>query len=299
MKRGASFSDLYSQASTPFGTNFNPAANDPTTNRPLPPNFLRDFVGWGDINLREPASSSNYHSLQVSLNRRFANQLQYGLSYTWSKSHDYNSDDGNTVSRLVPVRVWNYGLSTFDVTHVLKVNWLYDLPRLSRGPAMLRAVLNDWQFSGIYSAASGLPLGLGFTTVTPVDITGSPTDGARVVLTGNPVLPRGERNFYRWFNTSTTALPAVGTIGNAARTNIRGPGINNFDLVGLKNIRITERFRAQLRGEFYNAFNHTQYSAVDTTSRFDGQGRQVNSQLGQITATRPGRRIQLAFRILF
>jgi hypothetical protein len=283
----------------PFGTNFTAAANDPTTNRPLPPNFLRDYPGWGDINLREPGSSSNYHSMQVSANRRFASKLQYGVSYTWSKSHDYNSDDGNTVSRLVPVRVWNYGLSSFDITHVLKVNWLYDLPGVKSGNRAIKAVVNDWQFSGIYTAASGQPLGLGFNTVNAVDITGSPTDGARVVLTGNPVLPRGERSFYRWFNTSVTAQPAVGTIGNAARTNIRGPGTNNFDLVAYKNISFFERVRTQFRAEFYNAFNHTQYSAVDTTSRFDAQGRQVNTQLGQITATRPGRRIQLALRVTF
>ncbi|HYO84043.1 MAG TPA: hypothetical protein VES20_21750 [Bryobacteraceae bacterium] len=57
--------------------------------------------------------------------------------------------------------------------------------------------------------------------------------------------------------------------------------------------------RAQLRGEFYNAFNHTQWSGLDTTARFDAQGRQVNTQFGQVISTRPGRRIQLALRIMF
>ena len=47
--------------------------------------FRAAAPGWGDVNLREPAGSSNYHSLQVSANRRFSSRLQYGMSYTWSK----------------------------------------------------------------------------------------------------------------------------------------------------------------------------------------------------------------------
>jgi len=277
----------------PFGQNFLPQ------NRGLQPAFLRPVVGYGDISIREPAGSSNYHSLQVSLNRRFARGLTYGVAYTWSKSHDYNSDDGNQVSALVPVRVWNYGLSTFDRTHVLKANWLYDLPKLSRGPRAARWVLDDWQFSGILTVSSGPPTGIGFGLVQAVDITGSPTDGARIVVRENPALPRGDRTFDRYFRTDVFAPPAVGTIGNAARTQLRGPGIHTWDLTAYKNFHTRERFRTQLRAEFYNAFNHTQWSALDTTARFDAQGRQVNGLFGQVIATRPGRRIQLALRVSF
>jgi hypothetical protein len=283
----------------PFGANFVPEAIDPTTNRPLPPNFLRPYIGYGNINLREPAGSSNYHSLQASANRRFASGLQFGVSYTWSKSLDYVSDDTATVSSLVSPRVWNYGLSSFDRTHVLKANWLWDLPAWRSAPAVVRAITNGWQLSGIYTASSGAPLGVGFSTVTPVDITGSPTEGARIFVTDDPVLPRGERTFERYFDTSVFALPPIGTFGNAASTLIRGPGINNWDLTAYRNFSVTERLRAQLRAEFYNAFNHTQWSALDTTARFDAQGRQVNTQFGQVTATRPGRRIQLAVRVVF
>jgi hypothetical protein len=283
----------------PFGTNFTPAAIDPTTNRPLPPNFLRPYPGWGNINIREPAGSSNYHSLQASANRRFTAGLQFGASYTWSKSLDYVSDDGATVSSLISPRIWNYGLSSFDRTHVVKVNWLWDLPQWKTAPTVLGWIANDWQMSGIFTASSGPPLGATFSTVTAVDITGSPTEAARISVTGNPVLPRRERTFDRYFDTLVFVLPETGTFGNAARTVIRGPGIHNWDLTAYKNFSIRERVRTQFRAEFYNAFNHTQWSALDTAARFDAQGRQVNTQFGQVTATRPGRRIQLALRILF
>ncbi|MCC6363428.1 MAG: carboxypeptidase regulatory-like domain-containing protein [Bryobacterales bacterium] len=283
----------------PFGTNFLASSKDTTNNSVLPPNFLRPQPGWGDISMIEPASSSNYHSLQVSVNRRYTSRLQYNLSYTWSKSLDYNSGDGDSVSTLVPVRVWNYGLSSFDRRHVLKVNWQYDLPGIASAPALVKAATSGWAVSGIYTAVSGAPLGVGFGTVNSVDITGSPTNGSRIDVTGNPVLPRGERSFYRWFDTSVFARPAIGTFGNSARTVVTGPGTNNFDLSAFKNFRVKERFEAQFRAEFYNAFNHTQFSAVDTTARFDAQLRQVNTQFAQVTATRPGRRIQLALRLSF
>jgi hypothetical protein len=179
------------------------------------------------------------------------------------------------------------------------VNWLYDLPGVKRAPAVVKAIVNQWQVSGIYTVTSGAPLGVGFSTVNTVDTTGSPTEGARIDIKGNPNLSRGERNFYQWFRTDVFSQPAVGTFGNSARTVIRGPGINNFDLTAFKNFSIKERVRTQLRAEFYNAFNHTQFSGLDTTARFDAQGRQVNTQFGQITSTRPGRRIQLALRVMF
>jgi hypothetical protein len=135
--------------------------------------------------------------------------------------------------------------------------------------------------------------------VNTVDITGSPTEGARIDVKSDPNLGHGEREFTRWFRTDVFALPAVGTYGNTARTSIRGPGANNFDVTVFKNFVYKERLRTQLRAEFYNAFNHTQFTGLDTTARFDAQGRQVNTQFGQITSTRAGRRIQLALRLSF
>jgi len=284
----------------PFGTNFDPRNADSTANNvPLPQAFLRPIIGYNNINIREWASSSNYHSLQVSANRRFATGIQFGGSWTWSKALDFNDNDTDNVSVLVPVRVWNYGLASFDRTHVLKLNWLWDVPKTSlRGPAGL--VVNDWQVSGIASFVSGQPLGIGYSTTTAVDITGSPTDGARIVITEDPNIPKSERTFSRNFRTDVFRLPARGTIGNAAKTNIRGPGINNWDIALFKNFPIyKERVRMQFRTELYNAFNHTQFTGLDAGARFDPQGNQVNARLGEFTSARSPRVIQFALRMYF
>jgi TonB-dependent Receptor Plug Domain len=286
-------------ASIPFGANFDPRNADPSNSAvPLPPNFLRSYPGYGNVLYREPAASSNYHSLQVSANRRFTSGLQFGANWTWSKAMDF-TDGVSDVSTLVSPRVWNYGLAGFDRTHVVKINWLWDVPsRRIRWP-IAKAVLDGWQINGIASFISGEPLGINATTTTGVDITGSPTDGYRPVVTGNPVLPKSERTVDRFFDTSVFGLPAIGTFGNAAKTVIRGPGTNNWDLAFLKNFRIREGVQIQFRIEMYNAFNHTQFNAVDTTARFDPLGNQVNAQFGQLTNTAAQRTMQLGLKFMF
>jgi hypothetical protein len=283
----------------PFGTNFKPSNNDPTTNKVLSPAFVRPYIGYNNINYLEAAGTSNYHSLQVQANRRFARRLQFGVSWTWSKAMDFVDTNTDAVSTLVPVRVWNYGLASFDRTHVLKANWLWDVPKVPWRDPVSKWVLNNWQCSGIASFISGQPTGVSFTTTAGTDITGSPTDGARVVMAGNPVLPKDERTIDRYFRTDVFRVPAVGTVGNAAKTVLRGPGINNWDLAVYKNFPAFEKARIQFRWELYNAFNHTQFSALNTTARFDPTGAQVNALFGTLTAARAARRMQFALRASF
>jgi len=287
----------------PFGTNFLRENADPASpNVPLPPNFLRPYTGYGNITHAEFASSSSYHSMQVSANRRFARGLQFGLAWTWSKAMDYNSGDGEAVSNLVSRRVWNYGPSDFDRTHVVRLNWLYDIPNLRVSTALVRAILHHWQLSGIYGFTSGTPTPISFSTTTAVDITGSPTDGARVVLTGDPNLPESQRTFSRNLRTEVVQLPAVGTIGQSTRFPIRGPRNQNWDLTIFKNFPIRETLRFQLRWEMYNAFNSTQFSSIDTAARFDPRAAgfpQVNGRFGEFTAAGTARVMQIALRLYY
>lgn len=284
----------------PFGTNFLPSSADPSNpGTPLPQAFLRPYIGYNDILYREYAGSSNYHSLQVSANRRFARNLQFGGSWTWSKAMDFNSAEGDLLSTFIKARTYAYAVSTLDRTHVLKVNWLWDIPSPKSVWKPAGAVLSQWQLSGIVSCVSGTPTGVGFSQVNAADITGSPTDNARIVVTGNPVLPKGERTFDRNFRTDVFQLPARGTFGNSARTILRGPGINNWDASLRKTIPVTDRVKLQFRWELYNAFNHSQFSDIDTAARFDAQGRQVNTRLGAFTAARSPRIMQFALRASF
>jgi hypothetical protein len=256
-------------------------------------------LGYTSINYYEDGANSSYHSLQVSANRRFTKNLEFGAWWTWSKALDYTDSDFGSVATLVPARVWNYGPAGFDRKHTVKINWLYSLPNLKSGLKQARAVLNDWQVSGIATFQSGAPLAVGYTLATAVDTTGTPDIGSRIVILSNPVLSSGDRMFSQNFKTNVFAPPPVGSLGNAAKYNLTGPGINNFDTALFKDVTIHERLRFQFRAEAYNLFNHTQFSAWNTTARFDAKGNQINTQFGQDTAARNARIMQFALRLRF
>jgi hypothetical protein len=265
----------------------------------LPDNFLRSYTGYSGVSYINYGATSNYHSLQAMLNRRFAKGLQFGTSYTWSKWLDAVDYDDNSVSPFVSAKQWNYGLSAMDRRHNLRVNFLYDLPNVPMKDIASRWVLNGWQVSGITSFISGAPGNVGFSTTNNKDITGTPSQGARVVVTGKVQLPKGEQTFSSFFRKDVFQLPAVGTLGNGGKWLFTGPGINNWDLSFVKNFPIREPLKLQFRAEMYNAFNHTQFSGVDSTARFDANGNQVNTTLGQFNGARTPRQMQMALRFTF
>jgi len=285
----------------PLGANFKPANADPSNPKtPLPANFLRGpYYGYSGVSYVNWGATSNYHSLQATVNRRFAKSLQFGISYTFSKFLTATDFDGNTVSPFVPARIWNYGPSTYDRTHNLRVNWIWDVPGPRWNNRVSHLTFGGWQFSGINAFITGSPASVGFATTNNADITGTPSSGARPIITCNPVLSRGDRSFYKYFNTGCFQLPAVGTLGDPAHGYLRNPGIGNWDLSLFKNVPIRESIRLQLRLEAYNAFNHTQFSGIDTTARFDASGNLTNTTFGQITQSRTPRQVQLALRLSF
>jgi hypothetical protein len=286
----------------PYGKHFQALSQDTTTGRPLPDTFLAPYSGYSTIQIDEFASSSNYHSMQVQVNRRFAQGLQLGAAWTWSKSMDFVSNDFAAVADVVPIRIWNYGKSDFDRTHVLQVNWTWDLPRATRlvKSSVVGAIADNWQLSGIASFISGAPTGVSFTALNGVDIPGG-GDGVRPVVLADPILPKGERTLGRYFRTDMFGVPAVGTYGNAPRDVFRGPGVNNFDVSIFKNIPLFhERARFQLRFEAYNTFNHTQFSGVNTSAIFNtATGQQTNAAFGSVTSARPARVGQVSARFSF
>jgi hypothetical protein len=292
----------------PYGTRFLPSSIDPTTgNTPLPDNFLRPLPGYADIQYIETASTSNYHSLQTQINKRFSRGLQFGVSWTWSKSMNLVNGNNDAVNPFLDYRMRNYGKGNFDRTHNFVLNYVYNVPRLSQvwNNSLVKWVFDNWDVAGVTTFTSGAPLGLSYSLVSAADIVGGGGAGVdtRVNLTGNPVLPKSERTVLRHFDTSVVQAPtrAEFGIGNAPKDPIRGPGINSWDVSFYKNIPFSknEARRLQLRFEFYNFFNHASFQNVDTAARFDAAGRQVSGTFGQYTSTLDARRIVLGAKFYF
>src|SRR5258706_12750674 len=146
-------------------------------------------------------------------------------------------------------------------------------------------------------------------------------------MVGNPIMPSDQRTVDRYFSVNSTTNPgvsmafamptplvctgntcaplSVANIGNAPTAVFRGPGPKNWDMTLFKDIRITERFRSQLRFEAYNVFNHTQFNAIDTTITFDGSptsktyGQNTRATSGNVTSARDPRILQLSIRFSF
>ena len=116
----------------PLGAQFLPRTPNPVTpGTPFPNAFLVPIQGYSAISYKADDASSNYHSLQVTANRRFTHGIQFGLAYTWSKAMDWVDTDFGAVNNAVPAslfRAWNYGLAGFDRTQILNLNWMWDVP---------------------------------------------------------------------------------------------------------------------------------------------------------------------------
>ncbi|HYJ87981.1 MAG TPA: hypothetical protein VEW46_18085 [Pyrinomonadaceae bacterium] len=273
-----------------------PQNRDPlTAANPRNNDFLRPFRGYGDIQQNTWGGTSNYNSLQVQANRRYASGFQYGVAYTYSKSFDYANDDTSDVNKSRPYKDFNYAPSDFDQTHILTVNYIYDVPGLSRksNNRFVRAVFDNWQISGTTSYVSGKPKNLttnftaGTATITAgqtcppgsfqtsatvctmiTDFTGGQVN-ARPSIICDPmsgVSGADSSGTPYVVNSGCFAPPAfLGQIGNAPRNLIRMPSIFNNDLALFKNIKIGERREIQLRWEVYNIFNHSNFRDIDAT----------------------------------
>jgi hypothetical protein len=264
-----------------MGAHFNTASQDPSQpGKPLADNFLRPYYGWGNINTRSNGYNSNYHSLQVSAQRRFNAGLQVGVAYTFSKALDVADGDTSAVSPYFAPRSRNYGRAGFDRPQQFVANYVYDLPKfgtkMNFKPAKI--VLDNWEVSGVTSFISGSPFTPGLGWTNSQDPTGS-AEGARVNIVGS-CQGSDTHTFYKWFNTGMAAAPVIGSwgnpnvtmanFGNAGVNVCTGPGINNWDLAISKRFPLWREGKyVQFRTEMFNAPNHTQYSGVNTGTSFN------------------------------
>jgi hypothetical protein len=205
---------------------------------------------------------SNYNALQVRLEKRFSEGLQFDANYTWSRSFDIYSGIaayGGMANILQNNQDINgdYGPAAFDEPERFALSTLYEVP-VGRGRKFnlgwANWVLGGWNVSGILNLGSGLPFSVYCCPRnTPVNQTGSPLSMVRANLVGN--INQGGHTVLQWFNTHSFATPAVGTFGNAARGIGRTPAMHQLDLSFMKNFHITERHTLQYRLDIFNAFS--------------------------------------------
>ncbi len=288
------------------------------------------FASIGDVSTN---GTSNYNALQASVNHKFSHGLQFLASYTYSHAMDLASGFENSgfggggsggFGNLRSTNPFNphldYGDSNYDARHRLVISYVYDIPSVRRFKAfhwVPSRVSDGWNISGITTFQSGFPLDVvdssfpsltssAYTFYTAFGLAG--WDVPNVVGPIQYLNPRSSAG-NQWFATTPSpagcsagtppcvegafSAPTIGTEGNAGRDIIHGPGRNNFDFALMKDTQITERTKVELRFEFFNVFNHTQFDPNGIDTDFNSSG------FGTETAAFAPRIIQLAAKVYF
>ncbi|MGH9404990.1 MAG: carboxypeptidase regulatory-like domain-containing protein [Terriglobia bacterium] len=259
------------------GFNFNPTLNQ----TPAPPtNLYRPYTGWGAITEEEMTDLSDYNSLQVNFERHMSKGVQVGAAYTYSKAMDDGSGYSDAPQNAYDRRA-DWAPSAFNSTHVLQLNYDWDLPFLKRRGGALGTVLGGWEFAGITTVETGLPLNIGLTGAGH-GLATRPDAIAAI----NPIHEVDE-----WFSTSSFAAAPPGFFGNSARDSVTGPAMTVFNWSLYKHFYIHERFDSELRFEAYNVFNQVNFNGVSTSL---GAGN-----FGVVTSAHDPRIIQLGLMLHF
>ncbi len=276
-----------------FGMSANPAIYGPgaTLNNI---NDRRPLRPYGDNKKNSSEGNSNYHGLQVELNKRFSRGFSVLGVYTFSKSIDQSSNIALGASIPNPLNLRSqYGLSDFYAKHIFSCSWIWDLPRLTQSHSALRAVAGGWQINGLVSRRSGMPVNV--TSGADVALSGTPNQ--RPDVAGNPVLSGGRpraQKILAWFDRTAFAQPANGTYGNAGRNALIGAPAATTNLGAFKSFALPGRegLRLQFRSEFFNVFNSVNLGPPNTNLR-------SGATMGRITSADDARVIQFALKLLF
>ena len=232
--------------------------------------------GVPQITMWSHRGDSIYHSLQAMFSNKFQNNSMLQVAYTFSKNLGDTTFgyvgastvfSDNTNSRI------NRGPVDFDRRHVLSATLIYNLPALKNSNKFLRQVAGGWESNTIVNYASGNALTIQGTSSLG-DPSGTGTNGA---FTGRPLRVAGQpchlssspRN--QWLNPAAFTWDGfkVGTFGNSGPGVCAGPPVDNVDFSIVKNWKMTERLKLQLRLEMFNVFNHPQF-------RFNGSNLGYN-----------------------
>jgi trimeric autotransporter adhesin len=237
------------------------------------------------------------HSLSLRLNRRLAQGIGGGVTYTLSRSRDNASSlggSGGVVAQNDKDLGAEWGLSSFDQRHRLSGSLTWELPfgpnrRWLTKEGWASQVFGGWILGANLAMASGTP----YTARVTGDVTdvSRGTNGTlRADYTG-AAIALAHPTIDAFFNTAAFAIPAAGTFGSAGRNTIVGPGSTNLNMSLQKSFTLAGTRGFSLRAQANNVLNRAQWAAIDTL---------VNSPtFGHVTSVRAMRSVQLIARVMF
>jgi hypothetical protein len=234
------------------------------------------YQGYGPINTITSAINSNWKALEINLRHPVTDSLFVTAAYTWSHSLSNES-----VVNIYKPRAY-YGPSVVNTPQIFSASLIWNVPGPRPASGWISSFLGGWKISDITTLRTGFSLTPGLSiarqglAVRP-DLSGATLSGPKTVS--------------EWFNRDAFTAPAPGYFGNAGTGTIRGPGLVDFDMALYKDFRLREHRMLQFRGEFFNVFNHTNFSAISTNY---GAGN-----FGQVTSALDPRIMEMVLRFQF
>ena len=260
---------------------------EPTTGAGCPPDGVPVF---SSVFAQDTIAHSNYHSLQILVEKRFSRGLQFTGAYTWSKSIDNASSFENILAPADFGR--SRSLSLFHAAHRAVFSYYWELP-VAKHEGFAGTLLNGWALSGITTFQTGFPIRIRSDDDNELMFSFDFELPGRPDLVGpfTRMDPRKNPD-HRFFDPSAFAAQGPGTLGSAPRTVCCGPSINNWDFAIHKNTPIRERMKVEFRAEFFNLFNRSQFFNPDGNIT-DGD------EFGTIKRAKDPRQIQFAVKLSF
>jgi hypothetical protein len=258
------------------------------------------YPSLGYIEYTNDGGNSNYHGLEVSLNKRLSAGLSIDAAYTWSKTLSDIAGDplagggglGVQDSRNIEAL---YGPTNFSVTHRLTLAYDYNLPfgrnqKLLAHAGPISYIVSDWQASGIFTYHSGYPFTVSASKNNPFVGQQASAYPNRIC---NGALPASERTVSRWFNPACFVVPIPFALGNEGSNILIGPTLTTWDFGLLRSFPFGEQRRLEFRWEAFNIAN---------TPLFGLPSRDASNQnsIGRITSLAGDPRVmQFALKLYF
>jgi hypothetical protein len=252
---------------------------------------------FGGINFRAMLARTEYHALQLQLNRRYIKGFTGQVSYTLGRARD-NGSDVQVAGVPVDARALDleWGVSDFDVRHRLVANFLWEVPFLKNATGMMGTLLGGWQINAITSLQSGFPFSVTTTRAFGAggDFNG---DGVRNDRPNRPsfgtTLPDNSTEAYLRGVFQASDFPITGfVLGDLPRNAYRGPGFASTDLSLFKNFRLSSQgWKLQFRAEAFNLFNRDNLRIP--------VGNLASPTFGRSVEAFPARELQFALKFVF
>ncbi|HEV2690709.1 MAG TPA: carboxypeptidase regulatory-like domain-containing protein, partial [Bryobacteraceae bacterium] len=242
---------------------------------------------YASIVQTDDGNNANYNGLLLSLNHRFASHYTMLLNYTYShciSTYDFGGELAGNNYQDPNNRAAERGECNFDRRHIFNATMVAISGGFGNGFA--RFITKDWSLSPIISAYSGQP----FTpTDGGVDISATAVGSDRPNrVIGGDIYPHTQSS---WFNQQAFQKQLPGTFGNAGRDSLVAPGSFNWDMALSREFHFKERYRFDLRADFFNVLNHGNWNAPANS---------INSgTFGQITTFSSPRIIQMAMKFFW